>query len=334
MTVKDALTGSASRFKAGPEIWGLRLALVAAFCFMWMRSGAPTFGFEQVLAGLALGMAALVFEYIAAKKATLGWINRSPVALIGWGIVWAAAFAYAGNNWLGSASDGEAQKANVQKAAFVSYDDSRKDLSSAREREEQDRKSLHQLESMTWQPMPKIGNQTVMSAAAAKAIMEAAREGSSRYRQAEVAFLDLTERAKWQKNVETAKVQHKASLAALKDAETKASNTKVTTSESRTDLRFYVKYAGFSDDVAQDIQALLKIAVVSAFVTFSAVLATLDANKDVPRKPWINWRGWITRARRLWDGTDHTVVVNRMHSTHVIRTDKGLMPATFEHKPA
>jgi len=329
--IKDTL----KKFQAGPELWGLRLALIAAFCFMWMRSGAPLTGYEQIVATLALGMAALVFEFIAAKKATLGWINRSPVALVGWGFVWLAAFAYAGNNWLGAASDGEAHKSNVQKAAFTTYDDGRKALDAARARVQAEQQSLNQLKAMTWQELPKIAGKPVLSADAAKLIMDASKEGSKRHREAEIAFNDLTERAKWQARVEKAEAQLDNARKALALAENTVSATKTTTTDSRTDLRFYIKYAGMSDDVAQDVQALLKIAVVSAFVTFSAVLATLDANKDVPRRPWVNWRGIITRARRLWDGTDHTVVVNRMHTTHMIRGQDGVArPATFEVKPA
>lgn len=335
MSLKSALTSGASSAKVRPEIWGMRLSLVAAACYMLAKSGVPTTGHEMIIAGLALGAAALVFEYVGAKNMARGWFDRRPAALLGWGLLWLGAFAYSANNWLGAASDGEAGKANIQKAAFVSYDDGRKDLAAARDRVAADESTLKQLKAMSWQELPKIAGKPVASAEAAKVIMDAAKEGSTRHTQAAAAFADLKQREKWAADIKRAEAQLDASRAVLKSAGEKAAATKVTTNEDRTDLHFYKAYLGMNDRTAQDLQAVLKIGVVSLFVSLFAWLHVAEDYKGKPRLPWFNWRGMITRARRLWDGTDHTQHHYHMKTMAMVRGADGISkPVMMDVRPA
>jgi len=332
MSIKSTLTNGASRAKVRPEIWGMRLSLVAAACYMFMKSGAPTTGYEAIIAGLALGAAALVFEYVGASNMARSWFERRPAALLGWALLWIGAFVYSANNWLGAASDTEAGKANMQKAAYVSYDDGRKDLTAARDRVAADESTLKQLKAMSWQELPKIAGKPVASAEAARVIMDAAREGSTRHTQAAAAFADLKQREKWGEDIKRAEAQLEISRAALQAAGAKAAATKVTTTEDRTDLHFYKAYFGMSDRTAQDMQAALKIGVVSLFISLFAWLHIGAEYAGKPRQPWFNWRAWIARGRRAWDGTEvNNSVVTKLDGYALTRGVNGEPVMTKVH---
>lgn len=322
MAIKDTVGAVGRSLKTAPEIWGLRLALFAAFCFMLKKSGKPVDGEElSYAAALALGLAALIFEYIAAKRVAHGWFTRSPGALLGWGLIWVGAFAYSANNWIGAAGEREASKGNIQKAAFVSYTDTRNAVDAARDRVASEAASLKQLKTMTWQELPKIGGKPVSSPDAAKTIMDAAKEGSTRWTQAKAAFEDLTERAKWQAKVEKAEAQLAEARTALASVEAKAGNVKTVSNDGRDDIRWYVKYAHMSEETAQDFQSFMTVGVTSLFVSLFALLHVAEAYRGKNLPPWINWRGMLTRARKLWDGTDHTE--HHYHTLHMTMTADG-----------
>lgn len=308
-----ALKDTVSLIRTSPERWGFRFAMVAAVVFMVMKSGMPLTGYEAMAAGLALGAAALIFEYVGAKNMAVSWFERSPGALFGWGLLWLGAFVFSANNWLGAASDTEAGKAMVQKAAFVSYDDGRKDLEAARKRVKADEDTLEKLKAMTWQPLPKVNGKDIASAEAAKVIMESTREGSTRHTQASIAYADLKQREKWSADIKAAEKQLAEGRDQLRAAQAKASATKVASSEDRSDLRFYTKYASMTPEAAGDFQSFIRIGAVSLFISLFAWLHIRDDYKGKPRRPWISFNvlGLIARIRKAWDGTDHTQIIDR-----------------------
>lgn len=312
-----------------PEKWALRCALVAACCYMYMRSGAPQSGYETVVATLALGAAALVFEFVGAKRATLGWINRKPVAIIGWGAVWLAAFAYAGNNWLGVASDGEDKKAGVQRAAYVTETSNTDELKAAKiDRDRAQARLAWMQTAVNGQPVRSVeAADADMSAAKADRMWRATGECRDTSSKREKDFCAKFSGYRAEKALATEKLTLQAELDKARTAvagyEARVvGKTALATSDKRSDLRFYTRYAGLTDEIAQDVQALLKILVVSAFVTFSAVLMTLDAHKDTPRQPWVDWRRITQWLRGLWS-TDPPKIIDRVVMGHVIRSESG-----------
>jgi hypothetical protein len=186
---------------------------------------------------------------------------------------------------------------------------------------------------MTWQELPKVAGKPVMSVGAAEELLEAAKEGSTRWTQAKVALADLKERAKWQERVDQAEKQLADARLKLVAAKSAAASVKTVSNDTREDLRWYVKYGHIDNETAQDIQSFLKVGVVSLFVSLFAILHVAEMYRGKELPPWINWRGWITRTRRLWDGTDHTVVHNNVYSTHVVRTNNGLAPVVLQAAP-
>lgn len=301
MTIKDAIRAAAGSIE-NPQKWAIRLSLFAAAIAIWVKSGGPVTGYEQILFALAIGMAALVFEYIGAKKMTNAYFDRSLAGLVGWALIWAGAFLYSSNNWLGVAAEGENAKATAQKASFVSYQDSRTDLDSARARLKAAEATVAEIKAMTWQAMPKVGKDTVMSVDAAQVIIDASKEGTKRWQEATRAKADLAERAKWQGKLETAEREVAAARGDMQDKAKVASTTKATTSDARADLRVYVKYLHMTQETAEDVQSWLKIGVISLFVTLAAVMGVIEQRKDEPRRPWIRWRTALAHVRSAWDG--------------------------------
>lgn len=299
----------------------ISLAFVAAFTAIWTKSGAPMWGYEQLIFSLSIGIAAMLFEYDAAKQAANAWFDRSPGTVAMYGVVWLAAFSYAAVNWMGVAAEGESAKTNVVKASHTSYVDSRTNVDSQRKRVTAEEASLAQLKAMSWQELPKVSGKPISSPEAAKAIMNAAKDGSTRHTQAKVAFADLTERRQWQVKVEDAEKQLAIARTELASALATAGSTKAVTSDVRADLKFLTKYAGMSQDSAEDFSGYIKIAVLSAFISLGAVLGIYEQRKNEKRAPWFNGRGFIARMRRAWDGTDHTV--NNYHTVMPVRTADG-----------
>lgn len=296
MTIKDTIGN------LDPVKWAIRLSLFAAGIAIWVKAGGPVTGYEPVLFALSIGFAALMFEYQAAKKMTHGWFDRAPAAILGWGLIWVGAFLYSCNNWLGAAAEGEANKAMAQKAAFVSHGDARTDLDGARSRLKAAEATVAEIKAMTWQPMPKVGKDTVMSIDAAQAIIDSSKEGTKRWTEATRAKADLAERAKWQSKLDTAEAEVKAARTELDAKRTVAANTRTVTSDTRSDLRVYIKYLHMDAETAEDVQSWLKIGVIALFVTLAAIMGVIEDRKDTPRRPWFRWRTALSQVRNAWDG--------------------------------
>lgn len=307
-----------------PVKWAIRLSLFAAGIAIWVKAGGPVTGYEPVLFALSIGFAALMFEYQAAKKMTHGWFDRAPAAILGWGLIWAGAFLYSCNNWLGAAAEGESAKATAQKASYVSYQDTRSDLTAARERLKAAEATVAEIKAMTWQAMPKVGKDPVMSIEAAQNIIENSKEGSKRWNEATRAKADLEERARWSKKLEAAEAEVKAARSERDARTATASTVKATTSDTRADLRVFTKYLKMDAETAEDVQSWLKIGVISLFVTLAAIMGVIEARKDQPRKPWLRWRTALASVRNAWDGKGIERV--EVHKTTTI-TDAGFAKA-------
>lgn len=295
MTIKSSLGN------LDPVKWAIRLSLFAAGIAIWVKSGGPVTGYEPVLFALAIGFAALMFEYQAAKKMTNGWFDRAPAAVLGWGLIWAGAFTYSCNNWLGAAAEGESAKATAQKAAFVQFGDVRSDLAAAK-------KELDRLEE-------RMKLAPTRNAEAAEAAIQNAkanrfwtitsgcmqtkgaqtREFCSGYASAVADKAMATEML-------VVREDHKAAKARYEQAKAAAAATKATASATRSDLRIFIKYMHMDAETAEDVQSWLKIGVISLFVTLAAIMGVIEDRKNTPRQPWFRWRSALANMRAAWDG--------------------------------
>lgn len=106
-----------------------RLAGIAAVVLIVKKSNLQNISganWDVVVVALALGLVAVVGEYQFARETYRAWREREVPTLVLCTALWAAAFAYSCNNWLGVASEGQVTKANVQKAAYVVQQDTSK----------------------------------------------------------------------------------------------------------------------------------------------------------------------------------------------------------------
>ena len=81
--------------------------------------------------GVSLGIAALLYEMSSAKAIARAVFNAKPGALFASVFIWAVAFGFSVNNWVGAASQSQTDKSNVHKAAYLATSDTRKTVTEA-----------------------------------------------------------------------------------------------------------------------------------------------------------------------------------------------------------
>lgn len=257
---------------ANPDAWALRLVFFAGVITVLKKAGVPIPEY-MVLFGVALGIAALLYEMSASRAAVRAWWEGRPGAMLWSGVIWAVAFGFSVNNWIGAASEGQVEKTNVHKAAFNQSADVRKAVTDLE-------KELARLEGKyDWSKSldaPESYDDRI-KAAEADAQFEATRKGckSKCIQKQQLAASLKAERANAIDRATTAE-EIKATKGRLDDARKVASNTKVETSEARNDLLILTNYMGMSEQSAQIFNGLFSIIVVSIFLSFGSMRAELE----------------------------------------------------------
>lgn len=291
-----------------PLAWIIWLVAFAGINAVWMHSGARQFGFEQVAFNLTLGFAGLAGEYYLAREVCRSWHERALLPLIGFFVVWAGAFGYSMNSWTGVASDGQVQKANIQKAAYITSVDNQAEMDRAQSRYDQAKADRDAAAKPLYEPLPTVAGKAVSSAAEARTLI-ASYEGNTRF------FVDLTNKCTDAKGKQSrafcaAYGEAKASLAAhdarssaqdrvatlnkefstreaeLREARRAATTSPVITSDKRSDLRILVKYFGVSEETAMDINAMGKIILISLLLSGLGVLHENNKYRGAARRQW------------------------------------------------
>lgn len=319
--LSEAASRTAARawgFIANPDAWALRLVFFAGIITILKKAGVDIPSYMMVF-GVALGIAALLYEMSASRAAVRAWWEGRPGAMLWSGIIWAVAFGFSVNNWIGAASEGQAEKTNVHRSAFMQSTDTRKAVSDLE-------KELARLEARyDWSKSLDAPEsyESRIAAAEADAAYEAKRGGcKSRCiaKQQVVASLKA-ERANAIDRATTAE-EIKGTKAKLDNARQVAASTKVETSEERNDLLILTKYAGMTEESAQIFNGLFSIIVVSIFLSFGSMRAELEELRKLGQRKRSNvllnaWRGLI----RLLFGREPSSVRIVENHTVVDRTD-------------
>jgi hypothetical protein len=226
--------------------------------------------------GVSLGIAALLYEMHSAKAMARAWFNAKPGALAAATAIWVCAFGYSVNNWMGAASESQAEKSNTHKAAFLNSQDVRKELADA------DAKVARLSEERNLMK-PKT------SVAAARATI-ATSTAHKFWRSTDAckttkgpqtrAFCDayasaIADVALWDQ-IAKQEIALADAEADAKDARSKASGTRVEVSEARNDLVILTKYAGMTEEEAQIFNGLGAIIAISIFLSFGSMRAELE----------------------------------------------------------
>lgn len=324
MSLKNTVNGIGSGISRAfdkPELWLIRCVLVASIIAVVYYSGdkakdGPT---QAIL--IFLGLAAVGFHYVGAKKACAAWFNRSLGSLCAWMLVISGAVVWEVNSQMGISSANQDNLSMIQRTAAVKTqtndDEVNRIAGQLRTKENEaawktdvgplgaivqkiDGAKAHRFWAASEQCAEPKGKQT--------------RDHCAAYRQA-LADKAMAER-RMVLDEEIAALNKE-----LASARKARANGPAVASMDRADLRNLKRLTGLGDSDLELSQSLLVVLVMALFLTVAGWLIKAEEFAGMTPKPWFNWRAYVTRARRLWDGTDHTVVNN--YTAHPIRTADG-----------
>ncbi len=327
------------------------LVFLAGVVAILKKNGAEVPQYMLIF-GCALGFAGLLYEMSASRSMMRAWWNANPFALFVNGVIWCAAFSFSIFNWIGAAAEGQAQKTNIQKAAFMHSADARTGLDMARDALAKARKAAEEKHNAAWETIPVVAGQKITDRAQAQAVLDGIK--------AQTRLWDYTEQCTktdgpktraFCKDFADAKASlawadtHPALIEAANDADkdvsrleaelqhasSVASNTAVVTSEDRADLFMLTDWGGMSESRAQQLTGLISVLVISIFISFGsmrdeAAQLALSGN----RRRWSFFsRAYRSIYRKLWGHEpDNTTYVTNyldprgeeaLRKTHALR---------------
>lgn len=277
-----------------PEKWALQLVLFAGIITIIKKNATPDDPWSYAMwFGIALGLAALLYEMTASRGIVRAYWEGRAGSMLWCGVIWAVAFGFSVNNWVGAASENQAEKTNLHKAAYSATVDTRQTLKDAED-------ALARLKAkFDWSKSLDAPEsyEARIQAAEADAAYEATRKGCKSKciaKQQLVASLKA-ERANAIERATTAE-EIKVAERKVEEARKIASATKVQVSENRNDLLVLTKYAGMTEESAQIFNGLLSIMVVSILLSFGSMFAEVEhLRRTSERKPF----GFFQKIR-LW----------------------------------
>lgn len=274
--------------------------------------------------GVTLGIAALLYEMHSAKAMARAWFNAKPGALVAATVIWTFAFGYSVNNWMGAASESQADKTSVHKAAFLASDNAAKAVSAAEEK-------VARLKADRMLMKPKN------SAAAARATVQTS-EASKLWRTTDGCkttrgkqtrdFCDayasaVADIALWEQ-IAKQEITLGDAEADLAEARKTAGSTRVETSASRNDLVILTKYAGMTEEDAQIFNGLGAIITISILLSFGSMRAELDRLGATGRRQrfgfWMSARRWYCRI--MYDREPENVTINHIGTLNGITPER------------
>lgn len=309
------------------DAWAMRLVVFAGVVTILHKAGVPL-PMYGVAFSVAIGVAALLYEMNAAKYALRSLWHGRAVGAVGWAIIWIVAFGYSMNQWVGAASENEASKSNLHKAAFTRTSDNRDAL--AKVSKEVDR--LEEKLRMAPVRTPEAAQAHIDNAMAHKFWRSTdgcketkgpqTRQFCSDYASAVADKAGATEAIALREELKQAKAGYASAKAA-------SSSTNEFT-EARNDLVILTRFAGLNEDDARVINALGSIVAISIFLSLATALRELELlRKEGPRKPmfslWALRRWWI----KLLHGRDIGAEPTRVGNVNVNVIHKPLREAAI-----
>lgn len=314
--MSDGLIGAIKRGSANiagsiqnHDAWAIRLVFFAGIITILHKAGVPVTHYG-VLFAVALGVAALLYEMNATTYALRAFWGGRFIGTIGWAFVWAVAFAYSMNQWVGAASESEAGKSNIHKAAFVEQVDTRAAVKRAET-------EVNRLEK-------RLALQPVRTAEAAQAAIDNAkshkfwkvtgectatkgpqtRQFCSDYASAVADKAGATEAMQVKEELSSAKAD-------LTKARMQASSAPAEFTEAHNDLVILTKFAGLNEDDARVLNALGSIIAISIFLSIATALRELERLRATEKRvPMFPLRAIWARIYKSLTGKDIAPVGN------------------------
>lgn len=303
-------------FIANPDAWALRLVFFAGVITILKKAGLEIPNY-MVAFGVAVGLAALLYEMSASRAAVRAWWEGRIGAMAWSAAIWVVAFGFSMNQWVGAAAEGQAEKTNVHKAAFMQSEDVRKAVKDLEAQLDIKTKSIDWAKTLE---APDAYDAKI-KAAEADAAYEATRNGC-KSRCIAKQQLAASLKADRQNAINRMATQEeiKGLQSRLDDARKVAAGTRVETSEARNDLLILTKYAGMTEESAQIFNGLLSIIVVSIFLSFGSMRHEVEELRKLgPRKPsdlFMRMKRWFCRAflgrnpKHYTEGTTNNISIS------------------------
>lgn len=306
--MQNGIIGSIKGLKNGdPLRWIIRIVAIAAILLIAKKAGVPQFGWEAIAIMFLLGIAALGAEYYLAKEVTACFYERAASPMLMFAVLWFGAFLYGLNQWAGAASEGQAEKSNVHKSAFVQSQNAHNDRTQTQAALVAQRAVVERIQTERWRPLPTVDGNPIGSAAEAQRIIEGQRAKTRMWDLTEgctksagkqtVAFVKTCAEAKSAVAAAQTRDELAPSLAAAEEslatmqkkfdaAAEKAGNAPVVGSDQRNDLLLLTRWGGMSETTAQDVNALGSIVFISLIMTGLGVLNERKEHHKRDLKPW------------------------------------------------
>ena len=244
--------------------------------------------------GVAIGLAALHWEMRYAKKMADAWFNARPGALLGAFCIWAFAFGFALNQWVGAASESQSEKSNLHKAAHT-LSQTVTEVEKAAKKRYDDAVAVHdriegkgQNGAANVKPWRSVSDaRAIVDAAKAKWQWESSkgctqeakntRKVCAEYRSAK-ADLD-----RWDE-LATAKKAVGEAEAEWNEARKTMLGTKTEASATRSDMVVFTRFFGMTEEAAQVANGILAIIAISIFLSTGSFSLRLDELKATGRR--------------------------------------------------
>lgn len=301
----SSAAGTTARIIPSSDKFAVWLVFFAGLITVLKKAGVNVPDYAMYFA-VTLGVAALLYEMSASKAIIRAWYFAKPGALVASFLIWGCAFGYSVNNWMGAASESQAEKTNLHQTSYNTYNTNQDTLKSAKT-------ELTRLEGrMGWMETA-VNGKPVRTIEAAQADIDNAK--SNRYWTATDgcketkgkqtrAFCDAYRNAEAEKGLAIEKATLSEELKAAKEAYAGASNvalnTKAETSQARGDLMILTDWFGLDEAKAQTINGLGAIIAVSIFLSFGSMRAEMERlqAEGIPRKSfnfWLKLRRFMTK---------------------------------------
>lgn len=286
---------SIRRLFAKPELWLVRCVLVASTIAVIYYSADKAKDKPTQAILICLGLAAVGFHYIGAKKACAAWFDRSLGRVFAWSLIICGAVLWEVNGQLGVGSQNQQ---NLTNAAATSHMAS----TMAQSRVAQAERKLATLTSeQAYKADVKPASSYDADIASAKAhrfftITNNCTETKGPQTRSHCDALRAAESNK-------ALAIRKASMASLvADAERELAEARsalasagVIGASDRADFKNLKRLTSMSADDLELGQSLLMVLVMALFLTVAGWLVKAEEYEGKPRKPWIDWAYWSAK---------------------------------------
>ena len=283
---------SIRRLFSKPEMWLVRMVLVASTIAVIYYSAEKAKDKPTQAILICLGLAAVGFHYIGAKKACAAWFDRSLSRFFAWTLVIMGAVLWEVNGQLGVGSQNQANLSQAQATAHNASEMARRRLASAEDKAN----ALRGEQAFKADVKPASAYDADIANAKANRLWEVTKGCTETAGKQTRTFCDSYRKALSDQALSVRRVQLLEKIEQA-DAEVQAArdvmaSAGVVRSGDRADFKNMHRLTGLNADDLELGQSLLMVLVIALFLTVAGWLNKAEEYEGKPRKPWFNTERW------------------------------------------